>query len=133
MRWFRNHGDEVSTKPWELQLSVIAVVICLMVAAAYGLVRGDWVVGGLAGLTVAISLLPQEFPMVLAVFLAIGSSLVVYPAAGLPIAAKKHANSQPITPPPRMAMRLGCLVRSRASLLPMTRSPSNDQPGGFHA
>jgi Ca2+-transporting ATPase len=56
-----------------LLLSVIAVVFCLLVAAAYGFVRGDWFAGGLAGLTVAISLLPEEFPMVLAVFLAIGS------------------------------------------------------------
>ena len=54
-------------------LSVIAFVFCLLVAAAYGFVRGDWVAGGLAGLTVAIALLPEEFPMVLAVFLAIGS------------------------------------------------------------
>lgn len=54
-------------------LSAIAVVFCLLVAGAYGFMRGDWVAGGLAGLTVAISLLPEEFPMVLAVFLAIGS------------------------------------------------------------
>jgi len=53
--------------------SALAVVFCLLVTAAYGLVRGDWFAGGLAGLTVAISLLPEEFPMVLAVFLAIGS------------------------------------------------------------
>lgn len=56
-----------------LLLSVIAVVFCLLVAAAYGFMRGDWFAGGLAGLTVAIALLPEEFPMVLAVFLAIGS------------------------------------------------------------
>jgi P-type Ca2+ transporter type 2C len=56
-----------------VRLSVIALMFCLLVAAAYGFVRGDWLAGGLAGLTVAISLLPEEFPMVLAVFLAIGS------------------------------------------------------------
>ena len=56
-----------------VRLSIIAVAFCLLVAAAYGFMRGDWFAGGLAGLTVAISLLPEEFPMVLAVFLAIGS------------------------------------------------------------
>ncbi len=56
-----------------VRLSMIAVAFCLIVAAAYGLLRGDWFAGGLAGLTFAISLLPEEFPMVLAVFLAIGS------------------------------------------------------------
>lgn len=64
---------QMTTGRLVVRLSVIAVVICLMVAGAYGVLRGDWVAGGLAGLTVAISLLPEEFPMVLAVFLAIGS------------------------------------------------------------
>jgi Ca2+-transporting ATPase len=64
---------QVTTGRLVVRLSIIAVVICLMVAAAYGFLRGDWFAGGLAGLTVAISLLPEEFPMVLAVFLAIGS------------------------------------------------------------
>jgi Ca2+-transporting ATPase len=53
--------------------SVAALTFCAVVAAAYGLIRGDWFAGALAGLTVAISLLPEEFPMVVAVFLAIGS------------------------------------------------------------
>lgn len=56
-----------------LRLSAIAFVFCLIVAAAYGFMRDDWFAGGLAGLTFAIALLPEEFPMVLAVFLAIGS------------------------------------------------------------
>ncbi len=56
-----------------VRLSIIALAFCLVVAAAYGFMRGDWFAGGLAGLTVAIALLPEEFPMVLAVFLAIGS------------------------------------------------------------
>jgi len=64
---------QVTTGRLVVRLSIIAVVICLMVAAAYGFLRGDWIAGGLAGLTVAIALLPEEFPMVLAVFLAIGS------------------------------------------------------------
>ena len=54
-------------------LSLAALVVCVVIVAAYGLIRGDWVAGGLAGLTAAIALLPEEFPLVLAVFLAIGS------------------------------------------------------------
>lgn len=56
-----------------LLLGGVAAVFCLVVAAAYGVVRGDWFAGGLAGLTIAIALVPEEFPMVLAVFLALGS------------------------------------------------------------
>lgn len=54
-------------------LSLAAFVVCVVIVVAYGLLRGDWVAGGLAGLTAAIALLPEEFPLVLAVFLAIGS------------------------------------------------------------
>jgi Ca2+-transporting ATPase len=54
-------------------LSLAAGVICIIIVIAYGLVRGDWVGGGLAGLTAAIALLPEEFPLILAVFLAMGS------------------------------------------------------------
>ena len=54
-------------------LAVAALVFCVVVFLAYGLIRSDWLQGGLTALTVAISLLPEEFPMVLAVFLALGS------------------------------------------------------------
>jgi P-type Ca2+ transporter type 2C len=54
-------------------LSGAAMVVCIVIVIAYGLMRGDWVAGGLAGLTAAIALLPEEFPLVLAVFLALGS------------------------------------------------------------
>jgi Ca2+-transporting ATPase len=54
-------------------LSIVALGFCAIVALAYGLMRGDWVGGALAGITVAIALIPEEFPMVLAVFLALGA------------------------------------------------------------
>jgi Ca2+-transporting ATPase len=54
-------------------LSVVALGFCAIVVLAYGFMRGDWVGGALAGITVAIALIPEEFPMVLAVFLALGA------------------------------------------------------------
>jgi len=39
---------------------------------AHGLLHGDWIGGALAALTLGIALIPEEFPMVLAVFLALG-------------------------------------------------------------
>ncbi|RXF73196.1 cation-translocating P-type ATPase [Hansschlegelia zhihuaiae] len=50
-----------------------AIVFCLVVALAYGWLRGEWLGGVLAGLTLGIALVPEEFPMVLAIFLAIGA------------------------------------------------------------
>ncbi|MET3665773.1 cation-translocating P-type ATPase [Caulobacter sp. 1776] len=54
-------------------LGSAAILFCLVVVLAYGLVRGDWLEAGLAGLTLAIAVIPEEFPMVLTVFLALGS------------------------------------------------------------
>jgi Ca2+-transporting ATPase len=55
------------------RLAVVAVVFCGLVAVAHTLVYRDWIAGALAGITLAIALLPEEFPMVLAVFMALGS------------------------------------------------------------
>jgi Ca2+-transporting ATPase len=54
-------------------LGLVALVFCGLIAAAYGVLRGDWPAGALAGITVAIALIPEEFPMVLAIFLALGA------------------------------------------------------------
>ena len=55
------------------RLGAFALFFCGVVIVAYGLVHGDWFEGAIAGITLAISLLPEEFPMVLAIFLAIGA------------------------------------------------------------
>lgn len=54
-------------------LGAAALGVCALVVLAYGLIRGDWIEGTLAGITVAISLIPEEFPMVLAIFMALGA------------------------------------------------------------
>lgn len=50
-----------------------ALAFCVVIVLAYGLTRGDWIEAMLAGITVSIALIPEEFPMVLAIFLALGS------------------------------------------------------------
>ena len=49
------------------------LIVCSVVAIADGMNRHQWLDGLLAGLTVAISLVPEEFPVVLTVFLALGA------------------------------------------------------------
>lgn len=55
------------------RLGIIALVFCAIVAVAYGVLRDDWIGGALSGITLAIALLPEEFPMVLAIFMALGA------------------------------------------------------------
>ncbi len=47
--------------------------LCATVIVVFGLTRGDWVKGVLAGLTLGMAMLPEEFPVVLTVFLALGA------------------------------------------------------------
>jgi Ca2+-transporting ATPase len=51
----------------------IAGALCVLFAAAFVALRGDPLGGILAGLTLAMSLLPEEFPVVLTIFLALGA------------------------------------------------------------
>ena len=49
------------------------IALCVVIAIVYGLSRTDWLGGVLAGITIAMSILPEEFPLVLTVFLAMGA------------------------------------------------------------
>jgi len=55
------------------RIGILALLFCVTVAVTYGLVRHDWFQGALSGLTLAISLIPEEFPMVLVIFMALGA------------------------------------------------------------
>jgi Ca2+-transporting ATPase len=55
------------------RMAVGAVLVCVVVVLVYGLARGEWLHGVLAGLTLAMALLPQELPVVLTVFQALGA------------------------------------------------------------
>ncbi len=54
-------------------LAIMGLAFCLLVVILYGLTRGNWLSGILAGITLAMSLLPEEFPVVLTIFLALGA------------------------------------------------------------
>ena len=54
-------------------LAYFGLFFCGFVVVFYGLTRGDWLTGFLAGITTAMAILPEEFPVVLTVFLALGA------------------------------------------------------------
>jgi len=72
----------ITTAPTSLELHLRWLVRAFGVAAAgvslflllwYGAHSGQWIQGLLSGLAVAMAMLPEEFPMVFAVFLALGA------------------------------------------------------------
>ena len=47
--------------------------IALLVVALYGFLRGDWLQAVLAGIATGMAMLPEEFPVVLTIFMAMGA------------------------------------------------------------
>jgi len=48
-------------------------VLCLIIISIYGFIHHDWIHGFLAGLTLSMAMLPEEFSVVLLIFLALGA------------------------------------------------------------
>jgi Ca2+-transporting ATPase len=54
-------------------LAILGTLLSLMLFVIYGLTHGDWLHGLLSGITLAMSILPEEYPVVLTVFMAMGA------------------------------------------------------------
>jgi len=74
--------EEVKEEPTKLKkemgrlvkrLAIIGIILCVLVIVVYTLTRGDLLKGLLAGITLAMAMLPEEFPVVLTIFLALGA------------------------------------------------------------
>ncbi|KQY80167.1 HAD-IC family P-type ATPase [Pelomonas sp. Root1444] len=72
----------IETEPTPLQrqlrrlvqaLGVAAVGVSATVMVGYGLLHGDWMQGLLSAIALGMAMLPEEFPMALTVFLALGA------------------------------------------------------------
>ncbi len=55
------------------RVAILGLALCVFVVVIYGITRGDWLQGILAGITLAMAMLPEEFPVVLTIFLALGA------------------------------------------------------------
>ena len=54
-------------------VALVGISLCAVIVIVYGLTRFNWIEGFLAGITLAMAILPEEFPVVLTVFLALGA------------------------------------------------------------
>jgi P-type Ca2+ transporter type 2C len=53
--------------------ATVGLSLCVIVVVVFGLTRADWLNGLLAGIALAMATLPEEFPVVLTIFLALGA------------------------------------------------------------
>jgi Ca2+-transporting ATPase len=68
------------TSPLRLQtdrlvrrLAIYAGALCVLLVLMYGISRGHWLDALLAGISLAMASLPEEFPVILSVFMALGA------------------------------------------------------------
>jgi len=61
------------TARWVRILAIVGGLLCLLVVVLHGLTRGSWLDGVLSGLTLAMAILPNELPVVLTIFMALGA------------------------------------------------------------
>ncbi len=64
---------ESQTRSLVRRLSWISTSLCILVVVVYALTRHNWLSGFLAGLSLAMAILPNELPAVLTIFLALGA------------------------------------------------------------
>ncbi|WP_291011369.1 cation-translocating P-type ATPase [Hydrogenophaga sp.] len=55
------------------RLVVIGVVLCVLLSGLFWMLRGGWLEAVLAGITLAMGILPQELPVIMIVFLALAA------------------------------------------------------------
>ncbi len=56
-----------------LRFAVVGAILCALVIVIYALTRFNWIEGILVGLSLAMAILPEEFPVVMTIFLALGA------------------------------------------------------------
>jgi Ca2+-transporting ATPase len=54
-------------------IALAGLFLCTVVIIVYGITQADWLTGFLAGITLAMAILPEEFPVVLTIFMALGA------------------------------------------------------------
>lgn len=64
---------QVQTRRLVRVFATLGISASVFLTVAYGLLHGDWVKAVLAGITLAMATLPQEFPLVLTIFLVLGA------------------------------------------------------------
>jgi Ca2+-transporting ATPase len=55
------------------RLAIIAIALCTALVLLYGCTRGHWLNALLAGISLAMSTLPEEFPVILSIFMSLGA------------------------------------------------------------
>ena len=69
----------------------LAAIVCSSLIIFYGVYRDDWLQGVLSGIALAMGMLPEEFPVVVTIFLAIGAWRLAYQGPDKPARRRRDS------------------------------------------
>ena len=105
------------------QLTAAALSICVLLAVAQGLLSGLWMQALLAALALALAVLPNEIPVVLALFLALGALRL----ARIGVLARWPAAVESLGAATVLAVdKTGTLTENRMAVQALLRWPQGD-------
>jgi Ca2+-transporting ATPase len=64
---------QTETKRVVMRFAVLSLGLCAVAVLLYGFLRGGWLEAVLSGIALGMSMLPEEFPLVLTVFMVMGA------------------------------------------------------------
>lgn len=64
---------QVETGLWVRRLALMGAGLCIVVTLLLGFLHDNWLNGILSGLALAMAILPEEFPVIMTIFLAMGA------------------------------------------------------------
>ncbi len=120
------------------RVAILGVALCVFMVVLYGITRGNWLQGILAGITLAMAMLPEELPVVLTIFLALG----VWRLSKIKVLARRVPVIETLGSATVLCVdKTGTLTVNRMSIrklavngtvLDVKRSAANSLPEEFH-
>jgi P-type Ca2+ transporter type 2C len=131
--------DAVASPPTPLQVqtrrlvrifSVLGLGLSALLVLLYGLTRGDWLAGLLAGITLAMSMLPQEFLLILTVFMAMGAWRI----SRQRVLTRRAATIEALGAATVLCSdKTGTLTHNRMAIAELARVPEQGEPMAWRA
>lgn len=121
------------SRRWVRVVGGLALAVCVLLFVWLGAARGDWLAAALAALALAISLVPEEIPVVMSIFVAMGAWRMARHA----VLARRLPAVEAIGAISVLALdKTGTLTENRMSLARLAAPPGTlaaAQPAARHA
>ncbi len=129
---------QLETRSVVRNIAIFGLALCILVIVVYGATRNDWLGGFLVGITLAMAILPEEFPVVLTVFLTLGAwrmsknQVLTRNTAAIETLGSATVLCVDKTGTLTLNRMAVCKIVSDGAYYDLSRSSSNTLPENFH-